>query len=112
MYAWCLRAAGWVVEGATDGADALLIAHVFEPDVIVMDLRLPTIDGLEATRRLKASEATRDTPVVACSGFDLGQAEALARQAGCEEFVAKPCLPDDLRALLENLVRRPWGSSD
>src|SRR5258708_30085721 len=53
MYAWCMRAAGWIVETAADGADALLLAPVFEPDVIVMDLHLPTVDGIEATRRLK-----------------------------------------------------------
>lgn len=111
MYAWCMRAAGWIVEGAADGAEALLLAPAFEPDVIVMDLRLPVVDGIEATRRLKANDITRDISVVACSGIDLAQAEALARQAGCDEFVAKPCPPEDLRVLLENLVTGPRGRS-
>jgi CheY-like chemotaxis protein len=106
MYAWCLRAAGWIVEAAADGAEALVSALVFEPDVIVMDLCLPVVDGLEAARQLKASEMTRGIPIVACSAFDIGQADALARQAGCEGFVAKPCSPDDLCILLENVVRR------
>lgn len=107
MYAWCLRAAGWVVEGVTSGEDALLAARWFEPNVIVMDLRLPVVDGLEATRRLKACDATRAIPVVAFSGFDLERADGLARQAGCDAFVAKPCAPDDLRMLLEILLTRP-----
>ncbi len=104
MYAWCLRAAGWIVEEAADGAEAILMAPVFAPDVIVMDLCLPVVDGLEAARQLKASEMTRDIPIVACSAFDIGQADALARQAGCEGFVAKPCSPEDLRALLEKVT--------
>jgi two-component system cell cycle response regulator DivK len=111
MYTWCMRAAGWIVEAVGDGADALLSAPVFEPDVIVMDMCLPMVDGFEATRRLKASEVTRDIPVVACSAFDLPWTGALATQAGCEEFVAKPCSPEDLRALLEKIVVWPRGWS-
>lgn len=110
MYAWCMRAAGWTVEGAANGEEAVLVATLTDPDVIVMDLRLPVVDGLEATRRLKASDVTRDIPIVGCSGVDVAEAEALARQAGCEEFVAKPCSPEDLRVLLDNLVARPSGS--
>jgi CheY-like chemotaxis protein len=106
LYAWCLRAAGWIVEGVASGEDALLAARLFEPDVNVMDLRLPVIDGLEATRQPKSSDVTRDIPIVACSGFDLERAENLARQAGCDAFVAKPCAPDDLRALVERLLTR------
>jgi two-component system cell cycle response regulator DivK len=109
LYAWSLRAAGWIVECVASGEDALLAAPLFEPDVIVMDLRLPVVDGLEATRRLKASDLTRDIPVVAFSGFDVEQSDSLARQAGCDTFVAKPCPPDDLRAELERLVMRPTG---
>jgi two-component system cell cycle response regulator DivK len=108
MYAWCLRAAGWHAETVADGEHALIMASAFEPDVIVMDLHLPIVDGLEATRRLKASELTRGITVVGCSGYDL-QAEAM--QAGCAGFVAKPCSPEDLRALLEDLLTRPKASS-
>jgi CheY-like chemotaxis protein len=107
MYAWCLRAAGWIVETASDGAEALLVASAFEPNVIVMDVRPPSVDGLEATRWLKASDLTKEIPVVACSGCDWPWADSLARRAGCEEFVAKPCAPEELRALLEDLVKRP-----
>jgi CheY-like chemotaxis protein len=59
MYAGCLRAAGCYVDAVADGEKALFVASVFEPDVMVMDLRLPVVYGLEATRRMKASEVTR-----------------------------------------------------
>jgi two-component system, cell cycle response regulator DivK len=104
LYAWSLRAAGWVVEAVSGGEEALDVARDFLPDAIVMDLRLPTISGLEVTRRLKANAATRRIPIVACSGVDLGQARTLARRAGCEEFVAKPCSPEVLRLVLESVV--------
>jgi two-component system cell cycle response regulator DivK len=104
MYAWCMRAAGWNAEAVADGAEALFVAADFAPDVIVMDLRLPVIDGLQATRRLKEDPLTRKIPVVAISGGDRSQTEALAMVAGCEAFVPKPCPPEDLRALLERLV--------
>jgi two-component system cell cycle response regulator DivK len=104
MYVWCMRAAGWQVEAVADGEEAILVAAIFTPDVIVMDLHLPVIDGLEATRRLKADLHTRGIPVVALTGFDPRQAEPLARKAGCELFVAKPCPPERMLALLETLL--------
>jgi two-component system, cell cycle response regulator DivK len=104
LYAWCMRAAGWIVDDVPNGEAALFVAADFAPDVIVMDLRLPTIGGLEATRILKADPKTRHIPVVALSALDRRQVEALATEAGCEAFVAKPCPPEDLRAFLEELV--------
>jgi two-component system cell cycle response regulator DivK len=108
LYAWCMRAAGWVVEVAANGEEALLVASAFEPDVIVMDLRLPVIDGVEATRRLKVGARTRHVPIVAVSGADRSQVECTARDAGCDEFVMKPCPPEQLRALLDDVITR-WG---
>ena len=112
LYAWCLRAAGWTVEAVPNGEDALFVAAVLLPDLIVMDLRLPVIDGLEATRRLKADPDTRHIPVVALSWVDRREGEALATAAGCQAFVAKPCPPEDLRALLESLAAGGEGSSE
>ena len=110
LYAWCMRAAGWLVEAVPSGEEALLVAAVLVPDVIVMDLNLPVIGGLEATRRLKADPDTQHIPIVAVSGIDRGQGEALATEAGCEAFLEKPCQPEQLRALLERLVaERPAG---
>jgi CheY-like chemotaxis protein len=110
LYAWCLRAAGWIAEAVVNGEEVLLVAPAFAPHVIVMDLRLPVIGGLEASRRLKANPVTTHIPIVAISGADPVQAEALAKEAGCKEFVAKPYPPERLRALLEDLVTGRNGS--
>jgi DNA-binding response OmpR family regulator len=101
---WCLRAAGWVVEAVTNGADALLVADTFEPDVIVMDLRLPVIGGIEATRQLRRAARTKHVPIVVCTAVDPVPAEILAREAGCDEFVPKPCTPEELLVVLEDLL--------
>jgi CheY-like chemotaxis protein len=61
-----------------------------------MDLSLPGMDGWEATRQLKADERTRRIPVVALTGHALAGASEGAKKAGCDSFVTKPCLPDDL----------------
>ncbi len=74
------------------------------PDIILMDLALPKMDGWEATRRLKLQESTRHIPIVALTGHALaGHAEG-ARQAGCDSFVTKPCLPDALVAEIKRML--------
>jgi CheY-like chemotaxis protein len=103
-----MRAAGWAVELAANGAQGLLVAVVPEPDVIVMDLHMPVLGGLDAIRRLKRDETTKHVPVVACTALDPRSSEMEARNAGCDEFVAKPCEPEALRDLLETMVAR-WG---
>jgi two-component system cell cycle response regulator DivK len=110
LYSWGLLAGGWLVAVASDGQEALYFADDFEPDAIVMDLRLPVIDGFEAIRRLKSDERTSHIPVVAVSGANRSQAEDLARRAGCDAFVPKPCAPEDLCALLEDLVTLRTGT--
>jgi two-component system, cell cycle response regulator DivK len=102
MYAWCLRAAGWFVETVANGADALCAAPAFEPDVIVMDLGLPVVGGLDAIERLKREEDTKHVPIVALTGYTTREREA--RAAGSDAFVVKPCEPDALRELLEAIV--------
>jgi CheY-like chemotaxis protein len=111
LYGWCMKAAGWLVRAVRNGAEALLAAEELEPDVIVMDLRMPVVGGLDAIRQLKSDEATKHVPIVACSAFDRRSAETEARDAGCDEFVAKPCEPEALRHLLEALVTRRSDSS-
>ena len=77
------------------------------PDLILMDLSLPGMDGWEATRRLKADERTSHIPIVALTGHALAGASEGAKKAGCDSFVTKPCLPDDL--VVE--VRRMLGAA-
>lgn len=96
MYAEYLRFSGFRVAEARNGNEALEQAFALNPDLILMDLSLPGMDGWEATRRLKADEQTRHIPIVALTGHALAGASEGARRAGCDSFVTKPCLPDDL----------------
>jgi CheY-like chemotaxis protein len=96
MYAEYLQFSGFRVAEARNGNEAVDQAFALKPDLILMDLSLPGMDGWEATRRLKADEATRHIPIVALTGHALAGASEGARRAGCDSFVTKPCLPDDL----------------
>jgi CheY-like chemotaxis protein len=96
MYAEYLRFCGFRVAEARNGNEALEQAFTLMPDLILMDLSLPGMDGWEATRQLKADERTRNIPVVALTGHALAGASEGAKRAGCDSFVTKPCLPDDL----------------
>lgn len=116
MYAAYLQFSGYRVAEATNGVEAIEQATVLLPDIILMDLALPKMDGWEATRRLKADPRTRHIPVVALTGHALaGHAEG-AREAGCDAFVTKPCLPDDLVAEIRRMLaasgsgQRPRGA--
>jgi CheY-like chemotaxis protein len=96
MYAEYLQFCGFRVAEARNGNEALEQAFTVKPDLILMDLSLPGMDGWEATRQLKADDRTRRIPVVALTGHALAGASEGAKRAGCDSFVTKPCLPDDL----------------
>jgi CheY-like chemotaxis protein len=106
MYAEYLQFSGFRVAEARNGNEALEQAFALKPDLILMDLSLPGMDGWEATRVLKADDRTKNIPVVALTGHALAGASEGARKAGCDSFVTKPCLPDDL--VVE--VRRMLGT--
>jgi two-component system cell cycle response regulator DivK len=106
MYVQYLSFAGYRVAEAVDGEDALAKARSLLPDVIVMDLSLPRLDGWEATRRLKKDPLTRAIPVIALTGHALaGHAEG-ALGAGCDAFVTKPCVPSELEARVREMLHR------
>lgn len=107
MYAEYLQYSGFRVAEARNGNEAVTQARSLKPDLILMDLSLPGMDGWEATRVLKADEETRHIPIVALTGHALAGASEGARKAGCDSFVTKPCLPDDL--VVE--VRRMLGTA-
>ena len=96
MYVQFLNFAGFRVVEAEDGKEALDKALSLLPDLIVMDLSLPVMDGWEATRRLKRDERTRRIPVLALTGHALGAHFQRAKEAGCDAYLTKPCLPEDL----------------
>jgi len=93
MYAEYLDFSGFDVVEAENGMEALQRALETEPDIILMDLSLPVMDGWEATRRLKADKKTRGIPIVALTGHALQGTEEGAKKAGCDAFITKPCLP-------------------
>jgi two-component system cell cycle response regulator DivK len=105
MYAEYLTYSGYRVEQASNGEEAVELTQRLKPDVVVMDLSLPIMDGWEATRRLKADESTRHIPVIALTGHALAGHSRGAREAGCDAFLAKPCLPEKLVAKVEELMR-------
>lgn len=105
MYAEYFEFCGYRVAEACNGVEALEKTAELCPDVILMDLSLPVMDGWEATRRLKSDEHTRGIPVVALTGHALTGHSEGALDAGCDAFVTKPCLPDmlvrEVRRVLE-----------
>jgi two-component system cell cycle response regulator DivK len=96
MYSEYLQFSGFDVVEAANGIEALQSALERTPDIILMDLSLPVMDGWEATRRLKADDRTASIPVVALTGHALAGISEGAKRAGCDAFVTKPCLPEDL----------------
>lgn len=112
MYAAYLQFSGFEVAEATNGVEAVEMAETLMPDIILMDLALPRMDGWEAARRLKANEDTRHIPIVALTGHALAGHAERARQAGCDAFVTKPCLPDALVAEIKRLLETPSGGPE
>ena len=99
-----LTRAGFTVLIATDGAQGLAIAAAEQPNLILMDLSLPVVDGWEATRQLKAAPETQHIPVVALTAHAMAGDREKAIQAGCDDFDTKPVeisrLLEKIRALL------------
>ena len=106
MFTEFLSFSGFRVAQAATGKEALNQAFSLLPDLILMDLSLPELDGLEATRCLKSDERTKRIPIVALTGHALAGHSRDARDAGCEAFLTKPCLPD----VLVGEIRRVLGS--
>lgn len=106
MYSEYLDFSGFEVIEAANGMEALLRAADDAPDIILMDLSLPVMDGWEATRRLKSDARTAHIPVVALTGHALAGMSEGAKQAGCDAFVTKPCLPEDLVKEVRRVLAR------
>jgi two-component system, cell cycle response regulator DivK len=111
MYAEFLAYQGFRVIQAANGLEALDQAFTNHPDIIIMDLSLPVMDGWEATRRLKADQRTNAIPVVALTGHAMQGHSKGAIEAGCDSFVAKPCLPDQLVAEIRKMLSNARGSA-
>ncbi|MFT3766105.1 MAG: response regulator [Minicystis sp.] len=103
MFAEYLELSGFQVAQAGNGRDAISCAFERVPDVVLMDLSLPELDGWEATRILKSNPRTSHVPVIALTGHTLAEHSREAKDAGCDAFLTKPCLPE---ALVEEVQRQ------
>lgn len=99
-----LQAGGYGTEEVDSGEEALLAVARQTPDLIVMDIRLPGIDGLETTRRLKADPRTAPIPVVAVTAHAMPEDESLIRAAGCDAYLPKPLRFSSLISLVGSLL--------
>lgn len=100
-----LELRGFELATAADGVEAVDKAFELRPDLILMDVWLPNMDGLEATRRIKADPRTAGVPIIALTAHALASARAEAEAAGCDGVITKPFFPRDL----EREVRRRLG---
>jgi CheY-like chemotaxis protein len=113
LIAYLLQAKGYEVRTAADAESALEVVRLTRPQLILMDLQLPGMDGLELTRHLKRSPDTRDIVIIAVTAYAMRGDEQRARAAGCDDYMAKPI---DTRALPGVIARhlgtaqRPSGS--
>jgi CheY-like chemotaxis protein len=96
MYAEFLEFAGFRVIQAQTGAEALDAARQARPDVILMDITMPGLDGFTAVTLLRQEPAFARTPILMLTAHVFEEHEAQAKAAGCSGFIRKPCLPDDL----------------
>ena len=95
---------GYDVTLAVDGEEAISKAQSDKPDLILMDMGLPKIDGWEATRRLKADVETNQIPIIALTGYDVGHDRDKALAAGCDDYSGKPVDFDRLQKMIEALL--------
>jgi two-component system, cell cycle response regulator DivK len=102
-----LTSANFEVIEAVDGEAGLTAATAHRPDLILMDIQLPGIDGYEATRRLKADAALHAIPVIAMTAYELNEAEDKARAAGCDAYISKPYSPRQLLAKVREYLSSP-----
>ena len=104
MYAEYLTFHGYRLALARDGEEAVRLARCEHPAVILMDLKMPVMTGVEALRILRSDEAFTETPIVAFTAHALDAERADAIRAGFDEVISKPCLPEDLMAAIERLL--------
>jgi len=102
LVAYLMKANGYDVATALDAESAIDSLRITRPDVILMDIQLPGIDGLELTRRLKADPGTRDIVIIAVTAYAVKGDQDKALAAGCDEYITKPI---DTRALPETIAR-------
>jgi CheY-like chemotaxis protein len=104
MYRYALEDAGFVVISATTGSDAVARARDVDPDVIVLDVRLPDMTGWDVCKVLKADPRTDHIPVIVLTAAATTTLATDAANAGCAAYLLKPCYPDQLAVSIRNVL--------
>lgn len=108
LISYLLTAKGYVVRTANGAEEALAVLQGFHPRLILMDLQMPGVDGLELTRRLKADAKTQDIAIVAVTAYAMKGDEERALAAGCDGYITKPIntrtLPDEVAKYMKDVV--------
>ena len=99
-----LSTSGYELIEATNGEEGVALAESKRPDLILMDVQLPVMDGYEATRRIKGNVELKSIPVIAVTSYALSGDEAKAQAAGCDGYVAKPFSPRQLLAKIREYL--------
>ena len=100
-----MESVGYVLLEAHDGAAGVQMAGEHQPDLILMDIQLPVLDGYEATRRIKSDPALKHIPIIAVTSYALSGDEAKTRAAGCDDYIAKPFSPRQLLVKINSFLR-------
>jgi two-component system, cell cycle response regulator DivK len=99
-----LTSVGYETIEATNGEEGVLFAETRRPDLILMDIQLPVLDGYEATRRIKAKAELRHIPIIVVTSYALSGDDVKARAAGADAYVAKPFSPRELLAKIQQFL--------
>jgi two-component system alkaline phosphatase synthesis response regulator PhoP len=105
MKMWLMKNGYRVVEAET-GEEAINLAQRELPDLIIMDMMMPGMNGLDATQRIREYQALRRTPIVAVSAYGVNEYRSLAIDAGCNEYVSTPFDPEALAELIKSLIAK------
>ena len=100
-----LRAHDYDTILSVDGSDALSLAREHHPDLIIMDIQLPEVSGIEHTKALKADDALKDIPILAVTAFAMSGDKEKILEAGCDGYIAKPISVSDLLETAEKLIK-------
>ena len=106
-----LEKKGYLVIEAENGKEAVVEAERRKPDLIIMDVEMPELDGLSATRKIRALENFEHVPIVAVSAYGADQFRADALKAGCNEYVSTPFEPEELEKLIRTLIDNSTAKS-
>ena len=107
LYGVYFTSCGFRVVTADDGESAVRVASEQRPDVVIMDLAMPRLDGIVATQRIKQDRRTRRARIIILTGYPFKAIERGALESGADKFLTKPCLPEDLEHHVRDLLKPP-----